>query len=255
MMSFHVIIPARLHSTRLPGKVLKDLAGKPMIQYVYESAQQCGAASVTIATDDDTIAEVADGFGASVCMTEASHQSGTERICEAVDTLELSSDDVVIGLQADEPLMPPAMIQLLAEDLVEHEHLNVASLCAPIQSTEDLFNPNTVKVVLNRRHYAVYFSRAPMPWNRDGVTSPGEMTITNQHYRHIGMYGYRVAFLDDYKKWSASPLETIEQLEQLRIIWNGGRIHMKVYEQPVPPGVDTEEDFQAVLAILSESAQ
>ena len=250
-MSFHVIIPARLNSIRFPGKVLKDLAGKPMIQYVYENAAQCGAASVTIATDDETIADVAEAFGGAVCMTDSSHQSGTERICEAVEALELESDDVVIGLQADEPLIPQSMIQLLAEDLVEHEHIKVASLCSPIQSTEDLFNANVVKVVLNRRHYAVYFSRAPMPWNRDGMTAPSDMTLTSHHYRHIGMYGYRVAFLDDYKKWSASPLESIEQLEQLRIIWNGGRIHMRIYEQPVPPGVDTEEELKAVINLLS----
>ncbi|MBV53857.1 MAG: 3-deoxy-manno-octulosonate cytidylyltransferase [Coxiellaceae bacterium] len=249
-MSFHIIIPARLNSSRLPGKVLKDLAGKPMIQYVYENAMLCRAASVTIATDNDEIAEVADSFGASVCLTASTHQSGTERICEAVESLEFSSDDVIIGLQADEPLLSSSMVTLLADDLIEHEHIKVASLCSPIQSSEELFNPNVVKVVLNRRHYAIYFSRAPMPWHRDSITSPGEMVVTQQHYRHVGMYGYRVSFLEDYAKWSDSPLESIEQLEQLRIIWNGGRIHMKVYDQNLPLGVDTEDDFKAVLELI-----
>ncbi len=250
-MSFHVIIPARLNSSRLPGKVLKDLAGKPMIQYVYESAVQSGAQSVTIATDDDQIAEVSKDFGAAVCMTSDLHQSGTERICEAVETLDFEPDEVIIGLQADEPLIPNSVIRFLADDLVEHEHIAVASLCHPINSPGELFDPNIVKVILNRRHYAVYFSRAPMPWDRDSVELPNDMKVTSQHYRHIGMYGYRASFLEDYAKWSASPLESIEQLEQLRIIWNGGRIHMKVYEHAIPQGVDTEKDFEKALQLLS----
>jgi 3-deoxy-manno-octulosonate cytidylyltransferase (CMP-KDO synthetase) len=252
-MDFHVVIPARLNSSRLPGKVLLDLAGKPVIQYVYENAIQSGAESVVVATDDAQIAEVAEGFGATVCMTASDHQSGTERISEAVEALELDASDVIIGLQADEPLLPHNLIRLLAEDLIEHDNVKIASLCAPINTTEELFNPNVVKVVLNKRNYAMYFSRSSMPWDRDSFADKSSAKLSAQHYKHIGVYGYRACFLQDYLGWSACPLESIEHLEQLRILWNGGRIHMNVCKTTIPPGIDTEEDYVAVSKLMKKS--
>lgn len=163
-MEFRVIIPARFDSTRLPGKALVDIAGKPMIQHVYESAIKSGAEEVVIATDDKRIRQVAEDFGAVVCMTSSDHQSGTERIAEAAVALGFEDDEIIVCLQGDEPLIPPDAIRKLAEDLDEHDNVKVASLCTPITEVDELFNPHSTKVVLNRRNYALYFSHAPIPW-------------------------------------------------------------------------------------------
>ena len=249
-MNFHVVIPARYDSTRLPGKVLLEIAGQPMIQHVHEKAVLSGAESITIATDDERVAEAAEAFGANVCMTSPDHPSGTERICEAVEAMELDDDEVVIGLQADEPLMPHAVIRSLAEDLIEHDNIHVASVCSPLLSVDDLFNPNIVKVVLNRRQYAMYFSRAPIPWDRESFADPSKAQLTEMHYQHLGLYGYRVNFLRKYVDWSASPLETCESLEQLRILWHGGRMHMVVNTSAVSHGVDTQEQYEKMLKLI-----
>ena len=249
-MEFRVIIPVRYDSTRLPGKALANIAGKPMIQHVYDCAIKSGAEDVVIATDDKKIQMAAEAFGANVCMTSAEHQSGTERIAEAVVALGLEDDEILVCLQGDEPLLPPAMIRKLAEDLAEHSNVKVASVCAPITEVEDLFNPNITKVVLNHRGYALYFSHAPIPWERDCFSQKENIKLNGSHFRHIGIYAYRVSFLPEYVAWEPCYAEQMEALEQLRILWHGCRIHMVVSKMPCPPGVDTEEDLKRVKALV-----
>lgn len=249
-MDFTVIIPARLNSSRLPGKVLAEIAGKPMIQHVYERAVASGASSVIIATDSDEVALACEKFDAQVCMTDADHESGTERIAEVAEALELESEDIVICLQGDEPLIPPSLVAQLAEDLSQHETVRVASLCSPITDAEELFNPNVVKVVLNRRNNAMYFSRAPIPWNRDAFADEKNRRIEGPYFRHIGIYAYRAGFLKDYLNWEPSPIEEMERLEQLRVLCHCSRIHMSITQEVVPPGVDTKEDLVRVKALI-----
>ncbi len=251
-MEFRVIIPARYASTRLPGKALVDIAGKPMVQHVYEKAMESGAEQVSIATDDKRIADVAESFGAQVCITTPEHQSGTERLAEAVAALECDEDEIVVNVQGDEPLISPGAIRQVAEDLAEHDNVKVASMCEAIVDVEELFDPNVVKVVLNRRNYAMYFSRAPVPWERATFHDKENIKLESNHFRHIGLYAYRVNFLWDYLEWAACSLETMESLEQLRILWNGGRIHMCISKVKFPPGVDTEEDLERVRALIQK---
>ncbi|MCX7121051.1 MAG: 3-deoxy-manno-octulosonate cytidylyltransferase [Gammaproteobacteria bacterium] len=252
-MDFTVIIPARLNSSRLPGKVLMDIGGKPMLQHVYENALQSGASTIVVATDNDAIAKVASDFGATVCMTESSHLSGTERIAEAVSTLALDEDDIVVCLQADEPLMSPKLIFQLAENLAEHDHVKAATLATKLTHAEELFDPNIVKVVLNHRHYAIYFSRAPIPWDREQfpdlkTLDLKKLKLTDAYLRHIGVYAYRAGFLETYTNWPSCPIEKIEMLEQLRILWNGYKMHVGITDIAVPAGVDTQADMDRVRA-------
>jgi 3-deoxy-manno-octulosonate cytidylyltransferase (CMP-KDO synthetase) len=255
-MGFHVIIPARLNSTRLPGKVLLDIAGKPMIQHAYERAMESGAEHVVIATDDEKVADVAENFGAHVCMTGDSHQSGTERLAEAAASLGYEDDEIIVCLQADEPMMPPALIRQLAVNLEEHDHVKVATLATKLKSAEELLNPNIVKVVLNYRNYAMYFSRAPIPWDRDQFSPiqsihPEKLQLLDAYYRHIGMYAYRAGFLETYTNWPSSLNERLESLEQLRILWNGYKIHVGITDVSIPVGVDTQADLDRVNQLLS----
>lgn len=247
-MEFRVIIPARFESERLPGKALLDIAGKPMIQHVYERAVESGADSVVIATDSERIEEAAGKFGAKVCMTSSEHETGTDRIAEACSALEYDDDEIVVCLQCDEPQIPPAAIKQLATDLDEHDNVKVASICEPIESADELFDPNVVKVVLNHRNYAIYFSRAPIPWDRATFDYKdfSNIELDSTHFRHVGMYAYRVGFLSDFIEWSAAPIEHVERLEQLRILWHGGRIHMSFSKKRLPNGVDTPEDLERV---------
>ena len=248
-MEFRIIIPVRYNSSRLPGKALVDIAGKTMIQHVYECAVKSGAEDVMIATDDKRIYKIAEEF---VCMTSSDHQSGTERIAEAVIALGLENNEIVICLQVDEPLIPPEAIRKLAEDLDKHNNVKVASLCTPLTSVEELFDPHTTKVVLNRRNYALYFSRAPIPWDRTTFSNRKNIKLNSAYYRHIGIYAYRVSFLEEYLSWDACSAEKLESLEQLRILWHGGRIHMVVTKEKCFFGVDTEEDLERVRAYLGE---
>lgn len=254
-MDFHVVIPARIESTRLPGKVLLDIAGKPMIQHAYERAKESGASHVIIATDDEKVAQTAEDFGAQVCMTQSSHQSGTERLAEAVASLGFEEDDIIVGLQADEPLMSPKLILQLAQNLFDHDHVKVATLAHKLKNAEDLFNPNVVKVVLNHRNFALLFSRAPMPWERDRFGSMkqddiAKLKLADGYYRHIGMYAYRAGFLETYANWPSCALEKLESLEQLRILWNGFKIHVGVTDIIVPAGVDTQADLERVRGLV-----
>ena len=254
-MEFHVIIPARYDSTRLPGKVLLDIGGKPMIQHVYERALDSGAEEVIIATDDKRISAAAESFGAHVCMTSSDHQSGTERLSEAAVALGLEDEEIVVCVQGDEPLIPPQVIRQVAEDLDEHDNVKVSTVCEAITHVNDLFDPNTTKVVMNRRNYAMYFSRAPIPWERDAFADPDKknITLSGSHFRHIGLYAYRVGFLQEYMEWGPCSPEELEVLEQLRILWHGGRIHVVVSKTTIPSGVDTEEDLKRARELVKKS--
>lgn len=252
-VDFRVVIPARYASQRLPGKPLLDIAGRPMIAHVHQRARESGALEVVIATDDERIARAAEGFGAEVCMTSARHASGTDRIAEVARLRGWDDQAVVVNLQGDEPLMPPALLRQVAQALIGHPAADMATLAADLRDTEQLFDPNTVKVVLDRDGYALYFSRATIPWHRDRFRKdiePGN-DWTEGVLRHLGIYAYRAGFLAGYADLPPSPLERIESLEQLRVLWNGGRIAVDVAAEAPPAGVDTDQDLQRVRAVLA----
>lgn len=251
MVDFRVVIPVRLNSKRLAKKALCDIAGKPMFVHTYEKAVASGPLSVVVATDSEEIASVAKSYGIATCMTSNEHKTGTDRLGEAVVALGYEDDDIVINLQGDEPLAPPAIIRQLAEDAERYSNVKLTTLCEKINDEETLFNPDVVKVVRNQRGFAIYFSRAPVPWDRDGF-SKDPKSITGPFYRHIGIYAYRVSFLSEYLSWHASPLDSLEALEQLRVLWNGQRIHCSEVNVPVPLGVDTHKDLDRVRNLLSK---
>lgn len=253
MMPFRVIIPARYHSTRLPKKMLADVAGKPLLQHVYERACQSAAHEVIIATDHKDILDVAERFAERVILTSDAHVSGTERLAEVVDQLDLDDEDLVVNVQGDEVLMPPQAINQVAENLLRYADAAITTLCYPLHDSESLWNPKAVKVVLDRENFALYFSRAPIPWDRDEFSNPDKTAIHAQHhFIHIGLYGYRVATLRQYVTWPVSPLERLESLEQLRALFQGARIHVDLAHHPVPAGVDTPEDLERVRALISD---
>lgn len=250
-MNFSVIIPARYDSKRLPGKALLDIAGKPMIQHVFERAMESGAQQVVIATDDARISEVAKNFGAEVVMTSKEHQSGTDRLAEAVKLLGCKDDEIIVNLQGDEPLMPASVISQVARDLHEHKDASVATLCTPIHTAEDVSNPNVVKVVFSKQGYALYFSRAPIAWEREHFrVSSFRPSGHHMHYRHIGLYAYRSGFLGRYVTWPVCDIEEMEVLEQLRVLWNDEKIHVSEAAVIPPPGVDTEDERQRVERLI-----
>ncbi len=254
MSSFIVIIPARYASTRLPGKPLRDIAGLSMIQRVWQQALKSNAAQVVIATDDSRIEEAAQAFGAQVCMTRADHVSGTDRLQEVAQQLGLTDQQLVINVQGDEPLIPPAVINQVAENLAQHPQAGVSTLCEPIETVADFLNPNAVKVVSDKQGMACYFSRAPVPWPRDHFqASQVSMPALDLARRHIGIYGYRVAQLNSFVTWPVAPLEQAESLEQLRFMWNGVGIHVADAVELVPAGIDTEEDLQAAISIINNN--
>lgn len=251
-MKFDVVIPARYASTRLPGKPLRAIAGRPMLEHVYRRALESGADRVVIATDDERIAAAAQAFDAEVCMTLAHHLSGTERIAEVVATLNLDDDAIVVNVQGDEPLIPPAIIRQSAWNLAHHAEASVATLCELITEADDLFDPNVCKVVVDHQGYALYFSRAPIPWHRQAFAQGGQqLPADTQHFRHIGLYAYRAGFLKQYVGWPESVLERTEALEQLRILWHGHRIHVDLAQETPGPGVDSEPDLARVERLLA----
>lgn len=255
MSEYKIVIPARYGSSRLPGKPLIELAGKPMVQHVYERALETGVKDIVIATDDQRIFDVAESFNASVVMTSVEHENGTERIAEVANMFGWDDNDVIVNVQGDEPLIPKALIKLTAKGLLDNPKAGMSSLCTPIHSAEDAFDPNVVKAVLDNAGFAMYFSRAPIPWDRDLYKS-GQSTLTKVApvYRHIGMYGYRVSFLKQYSAMEMTVLEQAECLEQLRALCYGVKIHMGVIDQPPGHGVDTQEDVKRVEAQLKELA-
>jgi 3-deoxy-manno-octulosonate cytidylyltransferase (CMP-KDO synthetase) len=251
-MSFYVVIPARYASTRLPAKPLKEIAGKPMIQHVYERACESDAVKVIIATDDARIETVVKSFGAPVCMTSAAHNSGTDRLQEVAAQLGLKPDDIIVNVQGDEPLIPSAVINQVAKNLAENTYASVATLSEPIHTLEDFRNPNIVKAVADQRGKALYFSRAPIPWPRDHFAQAEVNALPAEFpaQRHIGIYAYRVALLNRFITWPQAMLEKIESLEQLRVLANGEAIHIAEACAQVPGGVDTEADLLRVKALL-----
>lgn len=250
-MGFTVVIPARYASTRLPGKPLLEIAAKPMVQHVYERASESAAERVVIATDDERIMAAAAAFGGECVMTGADHVSGTDRIEEVSRLLELDSDAIVVNVQGDEPLIPPAVIDQVAANLADNPEAGIATLSEPLASGEELFNPNIVKLVSDRRGFALYFSRAPIPWDRDGFTMGTVPTgAPTEARRHLGIYAYRVSLLRDFVSWAPADLELRESLEQLRAMAQGERIHVADAIATVPPGVDTAADLEHVRGLL-----
>jgi 3-deoxy-manno-octulosonate cytidylyltransferase (CMP-KDO synthetase) len=253
-MSFTVVIPARYASTRLPAKPLKEIAGKPMIQHVYERACESDARQVIIATDDVRIEAVAKSFGAQVCMTSVAHTSGTDRLQEVVSSLGLADDEIVVNVQGDEPLIPAQVINQVAQNLATMQDASMATLSEPIHNLADFRNPNIVKVVADTNGRALYFSRAPIPWPRDHFANSNvtDLPANFSAQRHIGIYAYRVALLHKFVSWQPAPLEQIESLEQLRVMWNGQVIHVAEAVVAVPGGVDTEADLQRIKLLLEK---
>lgn len=253
-MSFTVIIPARFASTRLPGKPLADIAGKPMIQHVWQQAQQAGAKRVIVATDNEKVRDVVLAFGGEVCMTAEQHQSGTERLAEVVDKLVIPDDEIIVNIQGDEPLIPPIIVSQVAHNLVKHQ-VNMATLAVKLTDIDELFNPNVVKALTDKKGYVLYFSRAAIPWDRDQFKSLSEvelqsLQLTESYLRHIGIYAYRAGFIKQYVAWQATALEKIESLEQLRVLWYGEKIHLELALQEPAVGVDTAEDLEKVRSLL-----
>jgi 3-deoxy-manno-octulosonate cytidylyltransferase (CMP-KDO synthetase) len=244
-MSFIVIIPARLASTRLPNKPLADLGGKPMVVRVAERAKASGAARIVVATDHADILAACAAHGVEACMTRADHPSGTDRIAEVARSLGLPDDAVVVNLQGDEPLIDPALLSACAARI--GREVPMATCAHPLHDAQDAFNPNVVKVVLDKFSRALYFSRATIPWHRDAFAQSREQLPAGYvPLRHIGLYAYSNVFLQQYPQLAPSPLETIEALEQLRVLWHGVPIAVHVTDSAPAAGVDTPEDLARV---------
>ena len=254
-MSFSVVIPARYGSTRLPGKPLLEIAGKPMVQRVWEQAVKSGAKEVVVATDDERVLAAAQAFGAEACLTSPDHPSGTDRLQEVATLYGWRDDHILVNVQGDEPLIPPAVIDQVAANLASTPEAAVATLAEDISALDELVNPNAVKVVTDINGMALYFSRATIPWPREPFSRGAqEMPSQGSWLRHIGIYAYRTAFLHQYVTWQPALVEQLEQLEQLRALYNGTRIHVDRAVGKVPPGVDTQEDLEAVRALVAGGA-
>ena len=242
---FLVVIPARLGSTRLPRKPLADIGGKPMVIRVAERAQQSLAHSVVVATDSPEIQAACDEHRIGCLLTSADHPTGTDRLAEVVQILKLPANALVVNVQGDEPLIPPELINQVAQTLADNAQCAISTIAVPISDPTEIDNPNVVKVVLNRNGEALYFSRAPIPFVRDAQSSPKTM-----HLRHLGIYAYRAEFLQAYTRLEPAPPEQAEALEQLRALWNGYRIAVHIASKAPPAGVDTPEDLERVRKLL-----
>ncbi|MFT8210238.1 MAG: 3-deoxy-manno-octulosonate cytidylyltransferase [Symbiopectobacterium sp.] len=247
-MSFTAIIPARYASTRLPGKPLADINGKPMVVHVMERALESGASRVIVATDHPDVQRAVEQAGGEVCLTSSDHHSGTERLAEVIERYQFPDDEIIVNVQGDEPLIPPVIIRQVADNLAVCQ-AGMATLAVPITTAEEAFNPNAVKVVMDAQGYALYFSRATIPWERERFAQSRE-TIGDHFLRHIGIYAYRAGFIRRYVTWQPSSLEQIELLEQLHVLWYGEKIHVAVAQAVPSVGVDTPEDLQRVRAAM-----
>ncbi len=245
-IAFNVVIPARYASTRLPGKPLQDIAGLPMVVRVAQQAAACGAAQIVIATDHQAIADAVSAHGYRVALTRSDHQSGTERLAEVVAQQQWDDDSIIVNVQGDEPLIPPALIDAVANHLQQHPEAAIATAAHPIHRREDFNNPNIVKTVLDQQQNALYFSRAPIPWPRELMATDQPLPDSLPILRHIGIYAYRAHFLRAYSQLPATPLEQIEALEQLRALFYGYRIGVHITDSAPPAGVDTEHDLEQV---------
>ncbi len=255
-ISFVVVIPARYQSSRLPGKVLADIGGKPMIQWVVEKAQLSGASKVIVATDNDEVEQRVKAFGGEVCKTRADHQSGTERLAEVMEQYQFSDDEIIVNVQGDEPFIPPENIAQVASNLAHQDDSSnekvsrMSTLAININSVDEAFNANAVKVLTDKDGYALYFSRATIPYDRNRFLNNSQIDNIGEFYlRHVGIYAYRAGFIKDYVNWPTSQLEQIEALEQLRVLYQGEHIHVAVAKTNVPvEGVDTPEDLEKARA-------
>ena len=252
-MRFSVLIPARLASTRLPDKPLADIAGVPMVVRVAQRARQSGAERVVVAADDARIVSACEAHGVEVLLTRTDHPSGSDRLAEACVQLGLADDEIVVNVQGDEPLIDPALIDAVAETLASHPDAAMSTAAHAIDSLEDFLNPNVVKTVLDARGNALYFSRAPIPWWRDGFAKNGPTALPTSPapLRHIGIYGYRAAFVRQFPSLAPAPVEATEALEQLRAQWHGHRIAVHVSAHAPGPGIDTPEDLARVRALFA----
>ena len=252
-MSFTVLIPARLASTRLPDKPLADIGGLPMVVRVAHRAEQSGAAQVVVAADSERIADVCSRHGVRAVLTRPDHPSGSDRLAEACEQLGLERDDLVVNVQGDEPLIAPALIDAVAVLLRERPQASMSTAAHPIASVAEFVNPNVVKVVLQADGLALYFSRAPIPWWRDGSSGGAAPSVlpSPAPLRHIGIYGYRAGFVRQFPLLSPAPVEATEALEQLRALWHGHRIAVHVSETAPGVGVDTPEDLERVRALFA----
>lgn len=248
-MSFIVVIPARYQSSRLPGKPLLDIAGKPMLQHVVERARKSQARDVVVATDDQRIQAFCQQMQIPVCMTSSSHQSGTDRIEEVCRQLGLDDDEIVVNVQGDEPMIPPAVIDQVAGNLKMEKRAGICTLYEVMQDKQEVLNPNAVKVVVDEHGMALYFSRAMIPFPRDDADS--QALDPAQFKRHIGIYAYRVNVLRQFVSWPRGKLEQLEKLEQLRAMEQGVRIHIEACCENMPAGVDTPEDLNNVRMLLA----
>ena len=245
MSSFVVVIPARYASSRLPGKPLADIGGKPMVVHVAERGRESGADEVIVATDDERVRDAVALHGHVAMMTRSDHASGTDRIAEVAQARGWDDERIVVNVQGDEPRIPAALIRSVARQLAEHADADIATACHPIRDAHEMFDPNAVKVVMDRDGYALYFSRAPIPYARDAFKAdrsslPPGLPV----YRHLGMYAYRCRFLRAYAGLAPAPIEQFEALEQLRALANGYRISVAVTDEAPEPGVDTPEDLE-----------
>ncbi len=253
MSEFKVVIPARFASTRLPGKPLLDIGGKPMVIRVAEQAARSGAQQIIIATDHLPIVAVAQEHGFQACMTRADHASGTDRIAEVATQQGWSDETIVVNVQGDEPLIPPQLINSVAQHLNDHTECAIATACHPIHDEASMRNPNIVKVVLDKNTNALYFSRAPIPWPRDAYANNQPLPKDVNVLRHVGIYAYRTSFLRIFGQLTPAPIEQIESLEQLRALYHGYKIGMVKTDQAPPSGVDTEQDLQVVRRLFTDS--
>lgn len=253
-MSFTVLIPARLASTRLPDKPLADIAGLPMVVRVAQRAEQSSAAQVVVAADDRRIADACSAHGVRAVLTRADHPSGSDRLAEACEQLGLDGDDVVVNVQGDEPLIDPGLIDAVGALLGQRRDASMSTAAHPIASVGEFTNPNVVKVVLQADGLALYFSRAPMPWWRDGFAQGVDALPDPAPLRHVGIYGYRAGFLRAFPRLPQAPLETCEALEQLRALWHGHRIAVHVARKAPGAGVDTPEDLERVRRLFAGGA-
>jgi 3-deoxy-manno-octulosonate cytidylyltransferase (CMP-KDO synthetase) len=252
-MGFCVLIPARLASTRLPGKPLADIGGAPMVVRVAQRALRSSATRVVVAADSAAIVQACGAHGVEAVLTGAHHVSGSDRLAQACELLGLADGDIVVNVQGDEPLIDPALIDAVAAQLDSHPQASMSTAAHEIDAVEDFRNPNIVKTVLDSAGFAMYFSRAPIPWWRDGYAGGIDTLGAVRPLRHVGIYGYRAGFLRGYPKLPAAPLESVEALEQLRALWHGHRIAVHVTRSAPGVGVDTPEDLERVRALWRDA--
>ena len=250
-MKFKVVIPARYASSRLPAKPLLDIGGQPMVVRVAKQAVASGAEEVIVATDHPDILAAVERYGFRAVMTREDHVSGTDRLAEVAAHFKWADDVLVVNVQGDEPLIDPKLIQQVAHDLSVHPQASIATVCHAIHDKETMFNPNVVKVVMDAGGYAMYFSRAPIPYPRDAFTQALELPSELPVYRHVGIYAYRASFLHAYTKLSSAPIEKFEALEQLRAMWHGYKISVSIVSEAPAAGVDTHDDLELVRNIIS----